>query len=505
MSDIIPRFLRPELVFGFVAPIGADLTNTLGAFREFLQHTGYIVEEVKVTDAFKHFREVVKPKTALEHKKTKERYETHIAYGNQLREHFKDDSILAATSIVRLQRKRLRSRPSPPDSYQGIAYLVYQFKRKEEVDLFRTVYRSTFFQVSVYSRRGARVDYLARRFGESANSANFDIFRSDAESIVGVDERENNVHGQRVAEIFHEADFIVNLDVADPSITDQVHRFCELVFGSNSVSPGRMEYGMFLAQAAALRTLDLSRQVGAAIFDLGGEVITLGSNEVPKAGGGTYWPNENFDDRDYRRQIDSNDQRKRQILRDIIENICPISEVEERMQSEELNQLQLMDALEYGRCVHAEMLALSDAARLGRSVKGSTLYSTTFPCHLCTKHIVASGIARVVFLEPYPKSLAIRLHADSIQVEGADRGPYASFPAVVFEHFCGVTPRRYRELFARGKRKDREGVFLSYIGGVKRPVFDVRAPFYAPLESVVVDRVKALSLEAHDSMQAESI
>jgi deoxycytidylate deaminase len=48
-----------------------------------------------------------------------------------------------------------------------------------------------------------------------------------------------------------------------------------------------MEYGLFLAKAAALRTLDLSRQVGAAIFSDKGEIIALGANEVPKAGGGT--------------------------------------------------------------------------------------------------------------------------------------------------------------------------------------------------------------------------
>jgi deoxycytidylate deaminase len=60
----------------------------------------------------------------------------------------------------------------------------------------------------------------------------------------------------------------------------------------------------------------------------------------------------------------------------------------------------IMDLTEYGRVVHAELLALCDAARLGRSVKGATLYCTTFPCHNCTKHLLASGIRRVVFMEP---------------------------------------------------------------------------------------------------------
>jgi deoxycytidylate deaminase len=56
----------------------------------------------------------------------------------------------------------------------------------------------------------------------------------------------------------------------------------------------------------------------------------------------------------------------------------------------------IMDVTEYGRVVHAEMLAVCDAARLGNSIKGTILYVTTFPCHNCTKHILASGIKRVV-------------------------------------------------------------------------------------------------------------
>jgi deoxycytidylate deaminase len=57
-----------------------------------------------------------------------------------------------------------------------------------------------------------------------------------------------------------------------------------------------------------------------------------------------------------------------------------------------------MDALEYGRIIHAEMSAICDAARLGRSIKNAVLFTTTFPCHMCAKHIVAAGITKVVFL-----------------------------------------------------------------------------------------------------------
>jgi hypothetical protein len=98
---------------------------------------------------------------------------------------------------------------------------------------------------------------------------------------------------------------------------------------------------------------------------------------------------------------------------------------------------------------------------------------------MCPKHIVSAGLSKVVFLEPYPKSLAFDLHADSIQVEGGDRGHYDNFPAVHFEHFYGVSPRRYREIFERSKRKDDDGALIKYRNNVACPIMDIKFPFYA--------------------------
>jgi deoxycytidylate deaminase len=45
---------------------------------------------------------------------------------------------------------------------------------------------------------------------------------------------------------------------------------------------------MYIAQGAAIRTACLSRQVGACLVDRNGNVISTGTNEVPRAGGGVY-------------------------------------------------------------------------------------------------------------------------------------------------------------------------------------------------------------------------
>jgi deoxycytidylate deaminase len=128
------------------------------------------------------------------------------------------------------------------------------------------------------------------------------VYRSKAKDIVQIDESQiGSGHGQQVSAIFHDADLVINSDGSDADVSNQVSRFCKLLFGSNKISPTKIEYGMFAAKAAALRTLDLSRQVGAAIFTSDGEVLAMGSNEVPKALGGTYWSDDTreLDDRDY--------------------------------------------------------------------------------------------------------------------------------------------------------------------------------------------------------------
>ena len=111
---------------------------------------------------------------------------------------------------------------------------------------------------------------------------------------------------------------------------------------------------------------------------------------------------------------------------------------------------------EYSRTVHAEMAALLEALRHGTFAMDSTLYSTTFPCHVCTRHEVAAGISRIVYIEPYPKSYAEEQHGDAISVEKMDHGQRVNFVP-----FVGVAPRQYLPFFSieffERERKDDDG------------------------------------------------
>ena len=59
--------------------------------------------------------------------------------------------------------------------------------------------------------------------------------------------------------------------------------------------------------------------------------------------------------------------------------------------------------------IHAEQNAIIQAAKLGVSIDGATLYCTHQPCVICSKMIINAGISRVVYKEEYPDAFAVEL------------------------------------------------------------------------------------------------
>ena len=58
---------------------------------------------------------------------------------------------------------------------------------------------------------------------------------------------------------------------------------------------------------------------------------------------------------------------------------------------------------------HAEQNAIIQAAKLGVSIDGATLYCTHQPCVICAKMIINAGISRVVYKEGYPDDFSLAL------------------------------------------------------------------------------------------------
>ena len=54
------------------------------------------------------------------------------------------------------------------------------------------------------------------------------------------------------------------------------------------------------------------------------------------------------------------------------------------------------------RALHAEQNAIIQAATLGQSIEGATIYVTHQPCIICAKMIINAGISRIVVRSGWP-------------------------------------------------------------------------------------------------------
>ena len=254
-------------------------------------------------------------------------------------------------------------------------------------------------------------------------------------------------------------------DTKDFRLPDDLKQVFEKLFTQKTYNPEKDEQGLYYADAAATSSACLSRQVGAAIMDNKGNILAVGKNDVPKAGGGLYdnGDNENKLGRCHLRGHCSNKVYQNNIADDIVkifnrEDMPNLDGFEEDFRKA-LSSTRMGSLIEFSRSVHAEMDALISLSRTGTQLPpGSTLYTTTYPCHNCARHIVAAGIDRVVYLEPYKKSLAIDLHSDAI----ADNLPKEdSVGLVKFEPYIGVAPRLYQTIYRQaGERKNDSGMAL---------------------------------------------
>lgn len=454
---------KAELFFGFVGPMGVDLDLVCAALAEQLRVVGYEAHLVGLG-------ELVGPFTGKPAAFTSE-YERIAGMASdslRLRRDAAQPDVLGRLGIGAIRDLRARTtgnRDLPVMS--GAAFLVQAFTRPEEVALYREVYGSAFTLVSIYSPRQLRIRELSCRLQSVETDG--DAAEQLAKQLVALDQLDEEAFGHRVGDAFVLADYFVTTTDMD-GLKSSLERLVSLTFADPFIAPTRDEQGMFLAQAVALRSLDLSRQVGAVIASADGDVIATGCNEVPKPGGGFYWTGDPGARRDVEVGHDSNVRARAELVTDAIARLrangwlapqvssrSPESLAREALLGRDaiLRRSRISDVIEFGRAVHAEMAAITQAAKEGRPLQGAKLFCTTFPCHLCAKHIVASGIEEVLFIEPYDKSRAAQLHSDAISVES----PEPSSKRTNFRAFVGVAPRRYMEYFSLGsaKRKTPDG------------------------------------------------
>jgi cytidine deaminase len=459
-----------ELFIGIVGAVGTNLEQVIAALRDALAGMSYQCHEIRLSDLLHTFSRWKN----LANSPADDRYREHMTAGTNFRQTVGRGDGLAALALsdVRTTRRNLTGAEDIPAP--RVAYILRSLKRPEEASLLRNIYGPSFFLVAAYCPRELRVDQLAQQISDSHHVFDLNKFRATAEELVQRDETETDTNlGQNVRELFPLADVFVN--AADPtSLRSEIGRFAELIFGNTFHTPTKDEYCMFHAHAAALRSASLARQVGAVIATSEGDIVAVGTNEVPKPGGGSYWPDDNQDYRDYVLGYDTSDRMRRDVLADILRRLRESGWLSTEKQDCDIDSLisscldeseypimkgsHLLNVTEFVRAVHAEMAAITDAARRGVAISACSLYTTTFPCHDCAKHIVSSGIVRVIYVEAYPKSLVPRLYPDSIRVDD----PSLTSGFVRFESFVGVAPRQYLELFAMSRRKDGHGSVIVF-------------------------------------------
>lgn len=457
-----------ELVLGIVSPVGTNLDDTLTALEEGLRLAGYKPEIIRLSTLLRSWNLGI----PLEDEPEFARIRSHMAAGTAARAAFSRSDILALGAITEINRNRPeKGRSARPKT----AYILVSLKHPEEVRTLRITYGHGFYLVGVSSSKADRIRYLI-------STKLMD--RGDAELLVRLDEDElqpNNRpsdFGQKTRDTFELADVFVR-----QGDRTQVSRFLDLVFGDPFQTPTREEHAMFLAYASSLRSADLSRQVGAVVISSHGDLIATGANDVPAAGGGLYWPGES-DARDFKLGKDINEQRRNDFVVDVMRRFPFKKKLREaqllELGKEWLSGSPIFDITEFGRAVHAEMEALMSCARAGVSPRGGMLVCSTFPCHNCAKHIIAAGLAKVVYVEPYPKSQAHELFRDSITLEDLlESNDIQKSNKVLFSPFVGVGPRRYLDLFSLGlssgykiKRKGSGGVKVEW----KRENGKIRVP-----------------------------
>jgi cytidine deaminase len=480
-QDAAPLPPSNELVFGLVGAVGIDLENVVRFVSVVLNDFDYQVHDIHLSEQMTTLSwDAPLPSAPFD-----ERVWAYMDAGDKLRSgecwDRNDAFALLALHRIAVERRKVSGDIDVPAERQ--AYVLRSLKRPEEVELLRKVYGSRFVLLACYSPASRRRTLLERLIRESRVKPYKATPVHDAEELMRRDEREALPHGQDVQGTFHRADFFV--DASDFDITKkepagrtrprfelELRRIIEILFGHPRRTPSRDEFGIAQATAAMRRSAELGRQVGAAICTADGDVVSVGVNEVPKAGGGLYWEGDPGDRREFQLGRDTSDEHKQRIARQIVEGLSKAEllgeGIDEAAMLAEISRTGVDNIIEFVRAVHAEMAALTDAARRGISVHGCTMFVTTFPCHHCARHVVAAGLRRVVYIAPYAKSMAEELHNDSLVVtsnvmlEDERARSNDEDLRVRFEPFVGVGPDRYLEMFAAPIRKQKSGALADW-------------------------------------------
>jgi cytidine deaminase len=453
-----------ELFLGLIGPAGTNLETVLSVLTSLFHNIQYETKEFKISRILGEFPEAKKINSSMEF----ERINGFMNLGNSIRKESKMDDILARLSIYKIRTYRNNILNDLKKPLERTVYIINSLKHPSELKFLRDVYKSSFYAISVYTSREKRLYHLSQKMSLSEFSQPYDRMNVKAEELIQRDEseKERNPHGQNIRDTYPEADVFIDA-TTDQTLKQSLKRFIEIIFGNTFHIPTNDEFGMFNAYSAALRSSSLARQVGAAITNQNGDILSTGMNDIPLSN--IDIQNNNYDERSYTSSYDTSDEKKLLVLGDLLRKLNELELLKQCYKDNEFADLikkikpdlknsQIMNIIEYNREIHAEMSAILSLTRNGMSTNDCKLFTTTFPCHNCAKHIIEAGIEQVIYIEPYPKSLTADMYSDYIQIGSECNNK----DKVYFKSFIGISPRKYIELFRMMQRKDDDGKIISW-------------------------------------------
>jgi deoxycytidylate deaminase len=471
--------LTDELIIGVCAPIGSLRNPVIDEIERLLtQEYGYEIRKIKLSDyieQFSSFTDEHRPGQTPAYTQLMQKIEG----GDKLRNEY-GNTVLAELAINDIHLSRHEVKETATLSFKTVeelksrrvCFIIDSLKNKDELDLLRDVYNDLFYFFCIFSPMHERKESLQNK----------GLSRDESNRIIETDNFENESFGQNVKDTFVEADFFVRVSQSNTvQLKDKISRYFNIIFESEIVTPLPNEIAMYEAKSAAGNSACLSRQVGAAITNEKGEIISRGWNDVPKYGGNLYKEGDLNDDRCKFAGVCRNDQTKDKLTTDILTNMIEDEYLQANLfQNKKIEKddaiykyvekiirksSKVKDLIEFSRSVHAEMHAIIIGSQLaGNKMVGGKLFCTTYPCHNCARHIILAGIKEIYYIEPYSKSLSLILHADAITEDEV------SSDKVKLLVYDGVAPRRYMDFFIMKRpRKDSNGKINLEMKGFFNP------------------------------------
>jgi deoxycytidylate deaminase len=486
--SIDPALLFSELFFGIARPIGTATSELERWLTSELEQARFFTHPIEISQLLNDVQ-TERQGAAAQDQSEYDRYLRLMAEGDFLR-WCCSPAVGAQLAIREISRRR-------PDVHKkarlakmrGVVYVIGHLMHPQEVILLREVYGNRFVLLGVFGDDAQRREHLKTKLMDSGESEA--AAKAHLEHLIDIDagkqpSSEYLPDGSHLNldKTFHRADLF--LAPEQPAANGTLARFLDQVFSCPFGTPTASELAMGFAYLAAHASGALARSVGAAIIDPDWNLQAIGWNDPAAPFGGLCRDTKWAEHRENKKGRDPSDAMRVDAILHFINVLLDASTWKSPVLSTlpkdvqtwfeafakgtaelpkattrivqafaalpNIAPMRLLNLIEFGGTVHAEMAAITDAARRGVSILGSSMYVTTFPCHECARNIVAAGIARVVYVEPYGKSLAPKLYGDTIEFcSTPTEEPVGTRPR--FVPFNGIAPSRFDVYFSTETRK----------------------------------------------------